>query len=92
MHWGGADHHSGKQKVQEGRQGVEEETEEKGREMQVELVDLRVRASLGAWEEEWGTLCCLGGEEEGQAGSGGQEVGGNQGYSHLPQVANTCRG
>lgn len=70
----GGGHQTGKQKVQEGRQGLEEdeEEEEKGREKQVGLVDFRVRASLGVWEEEWGTLCCRGDEEEGQAGSGVQ--------------------
>lgn len=47
--------HSGEQKVQEGRQGLEEE-EEEGRGMQVGLVELQEIASLGVWEEVWGTL------------------------------------
>lgn len=49
--------HSGEQKVQEGRQGLEEEEEEEeGRGMQVGLVELQEIASLGVWEEVWGTL------------------------------------
>lgn len=69
----GGGHQTGKQKVQEGRQAPEEEEEEEtGREKQVGLVDFRVRAFLGVWEEEWGTLSRRGNEEEGQAGSGVQ--------------------
>lgn len=66
----GSGPHTGKEKVQEGRQGLEVEEEEESRGMQVGLVELQLRASLGVWEEEWGTLRCRGGEEGTQAGSG----------------------
>lgn len=74
--------HSGKQELQEGRQGLEEEGEE-NREKQVGF--LQVSVSPGVWEEEWGTLWCLGGDEGGRAGSGFrmQEVGETQGHGHL---------
>lgn len=58
---------TGKQKVQEGMKGPEEE---EGGEMQVGLVELQVCASLGVWEEEWGTRWGRGDEEGEQAGSG----------------------
>lgn len=67
----GSAHQTGKPEVQERRQVLEEE-EEGGGEMQVGLGDPGVRASRGAWEEEWGTRCCRRGEEEGEAGSGVQ--------------------
>ncbi len=92
----GSGPHAGKQKVQEGRQGLEEE-EEEGGEMQVGLVELQVCASLGVWGEEWGTRWGRGGEEGEQAGSGvrRQEVGETQGHGHLSlpaQRGRACRG
>lgn len=60
--------HAGEQKVLEGRRGLEEE----GGEMEGGLVELRVYAFPGVWEEEWGTRWCRGREEGGQAESGGQ--------------------
>lgn len=57
-------------------------------------VDPRVCAPLGVWEEEWGTLCCRGDEDEGQAGTGvrWEEVGGSQERSNLSQRVRACRG
>lgn len=86
---------SGKQEVQEGNQGLdEEEKEEEGSwEMQVGLVERQESVSPGVWEEEWGTLWCLGGEEGGQAGNGirRQEVGEMQGHDHLSLPAQRGR-
>lgn len=59
--------HSGRQKMQEGMQGLGEE-EDRG--TQAGLVELQVRDPLEVWVGEWGTLRCLVSEEEGQAGSG----------------------
>lgn len=53
--------HTGELKVQEGKQGLEEQSGE----MQVKLVKLRVRVFPGVWEEEWGTRWCQGGRTGG---------------------------
>lgn len=68
-----------------GRQKVLEEEEEKEVGMQVGLVELQVRASLGVWEEEWGTRRRRGGEQGGRAGGGArkQEAGERQGEDHV---------
>lgn len=71
--------------------------EEESREMQVGLVELQECASPGAWEEDWGILWCLGGEEGGQAGNGVQrwEAWEMQGHGHLSlpaQRGRTCKG
>lgn len=86
--------HAGKQMVEEGRQGLEEEEEEEIGEMQAGSVELQVRAAPGEWEEEWGTRRCRGGEEGG-CGNRRWEVGEMEGHGHLSlpaQRGRACRG
>lgn len=88
--------HTGKLRVQEGRQELEEVVGESG-EMQVELVGLQDCVSPGVWEEEWGTQWRRGGEQGEQMGGGFwmQEVGARQGHRRCSvpaQHGTACRG
>lgn len=90
--------HTGKLKVQEGRQELEEgEAVGESGEMQAELVGLQECVSPGVWEEEWGTQWRRGGEQGQQTGGGiwKQEVGARQGHGRrsVPaQRGTACRG